>query len=74
VPGAYLTFDGQLLSIAIEHVSTHAAATLVDSASRFIASETDPELEAVLAVADRADYAHLAMPGFTKALLETLLA
>ena len=73
-PGAYLTFDGQLLSIAIEHTSTHDAATLLQSATRFIASETDPELEAVIAVASRTDYAHLAMPGFTKALLDTLLA
>jgi hypothetical protein len=74
VPGAYLTFDGQLLSIAIEHVSKYDAAALMLRAATFIASETDSELEAVIAVASRADYTHLAMPGFTKALLDVVLA
>ncbi len=72
-PGAFLTFDGQLLSIAIEYTSTQSAAALLESARKFIASEKDPELEAVIAVAARADYAHLAMPGFTKALLDAVL-
>lgn len=74
IPGAYLTFDGQLLSIAIEHVSTLDAAALLQRATSFIASETDSELEAVIAVASRAGYAHLAMPGFAKALLDVVLA
>ncbi|MDO9384327.1 MAG: NUDIX hydrolase [Hyphomicrobiaceae bacterium] len=74
VAGAYLTFDGQLLSIAIDHVSAQDAVSLTQSASRFIASEPDSELEAVVAVATPADYAHLAMPDFTKALLDTILA
>ena len=72
-PGAYLTFEGQLLSIAIDHVSHLDAAALLATADRFIASESDPELEAVVAVARRADFKDTAMPPFTRALLETLL-
>lgn len=72
--GAYLTFDGQLLSIAIEYVTRHDAATLLQAARRHIAKEAQSELEDVVAVATRDDFSHLAMPGFTRTLLQTLLA
>lgn len=73
-PGAYLTFDGQLLSIAIEYVSAHDAATLVQSGRDHIAGEAHSELQDVVAVATREDIASLAMPSFTRTLLQTLLA
>lgn len=72
-PGAYLTLEGQLLSIAIDHVSPLSADELVRMARSFIASEPDSELEDVVAVATPADLVSLPMPPFTRLLLQTLL-
>ncbi len=72
-PGAHLVRDGQLLCIAIDHVSPLDAETLLTQARRFIAGEPNSELEHVLAVATRAELSGLAMPGYARALLEQLL-
>lgn len=73
-PGAYLTFDGQLLSVAIDHVSHLDADTLLRLARDHIAAEADSELEDVVAVAAVSDVQSLAMPGFMTPLLHRVLA
>lgn len=72
-PGFVLTLAGAQLSIAAEFQSPLAAAALAARIGAHIAGEDDPELAGVSFIACRADLAGLALPRFTRVLLETLI-
>ena len=73
LPGAYITFDGQLVSIGIELQSALPAGTLLEKVRAHIAQEDEPELEDVIAVAGLKACAGAEMPGFARLLLSELL-
>jgi 8-oxo-dGTP pyrophosphatase MutT (NUDIX family) len=73
-PGAIVTFAGPLISIAIDHVSHLTSDRLLSQARRHIASEREPELEDVVAVAGVADLQSLAMPDYARMLLTALFS
>lgn len=73
-PGALVTFAGPLISIAIDYTSPRTAADLLAMARRHIASECEPELEDVVAVASAADLQALAMPDYARNLLTALFS
>jgi len=72
-PHIYLTFDEQLLSLALEYRSPDDAQTLLAQATAHIGQEENPELEAVIGINTAQDLQGLQMPGYARLLLEHLL-
>lgn len=73
LPGAYITFDGQLVSIGIEFRSPLETNDLLKSVRRHIAQEKEPELEDVVAVGSLDECANAEMPSFARLLLAKLM-
>lgn len=69
----YLTFDEQLLSMALEYRSPDDTETLLAKATSHISKEEKPELEAVVGVSTKRELEGLPMPGYARLLLEHLL-
>lgn len=74
VPGAVITLAGPLISLAVVFQAQGSSAELIARIDAHLAGETNPELEAVVAVASAADVADLAMPDYAHVLLGQLLA
>lgn len=72
-PHIYLTFDEQLLSMALEYRSPADAETLLAQAASYISLEERPELEAVVGINSVRELVGLSMPGYARLLLEHLL-
>lgn len=72
-PTLHLTFEGQLVSMAMTFVSPDDAATLLARGRAHIAREATPELEDLVAVRAMHDVTGLAMPGYSRLLLQHLL-
>lgn len=71
-PGFFVTRSGPQLAIAVPFRVPLGTAECVDIITRRIAASPDSELASIHPVASLADVADLAMPAYTRALLEAL--